>query len=202
QRLLRHPQRVVPRHDHRGRAQLDRRGAPGQVREHHQVVRAQRVVREVVLDHPHRVVAELLGPHREVELLVVHPRVRDLRVELAEPEVDADIHQWTPTSRPVTLVTTTLPLRLTNETAGSARHPSSREHPRRRSGHAPRARPASGFVNRFEKALYETMTPTAELLERTTNPLHRAILLNFWRHVHLEGSGQFDKIVAPDMMVD
>jgi hypothetical protein len=57
-------------------------------------------------------------------------------------------------------------------------------------------------MNRFEKALYETMTPTAELLERTTNPLHRAMLLNFWRHVHLEGSGQFDKIVAPDMMVD
>jgi hypothetical protein len=57
-------------------------------------------------------------------------------------------------------------------------------------------------VNRFEKALYETMTPTAELLERTTNPLHRAMLLNFWRHVHLEGSGQFDKIIAPDMMVD
>lgn len=57
-------------------------------------------------------------------------------------------------------------------------------------------------MNRFEKALYDTMTPTAELLERTTEPLHRAILQNFWRHVHLEGSGQFDKIVAPDMMVD
>jgi hypothetical protein len=57
-------------------------------------------------------------------------------------------------------------------------------------------------MNRFEEALYETMTPTAELLERTTNPLHRAMLLNFWRHVHLEGSGQFDKIVASDMMVD
>ena len=57
-------------------------------------------------------------------------------------------------------------------------------------------------MNRFEKALYDTMTPTAELLERTTEPLHRAMLLNFWRHVHLEGSGQFDKIVAPDMMVD
>jgi hypothetical protein len=57
-------------------------------------------------------------------------------------------------------------------------------------------------MNRFEKALYETMTPTAELLERTTKPLHRAMLLNFWRHVHLEGSGQFDKIVASDMMVD
>ena len=57
-------------------------------------------------------------------------------------------------------------------------------------------------MNRFEKALYDTMTPTADLLERTTEPLHRAMLLNFWRHVHLEGSGQFDKIVAPDMMVD
>ena len=57
-------------------------------------------------------------------------------------------------------------------------------------------------MNRFEKALYETMTPTAELLERTSEPLHRAILLNFWRHVHLEGSGRFDEIVAPDMMVD
>ena len=28
------------------------------------------------------------------------------------------------------------------------------------------------------------------------------MLFNFWRHVHLEGSGQFDRIVAPDMMVD
>jgi hypothetical protein len=46
------------------------------------------------------------------------------------------------------------------------------------------------------------MDPTAELLERTTNPLHRAMLLNFWRHVHLEGSGQYERIVASDMMVD
>jgi hypothetical protein len=46
------------------------------------------------------------------------------------------------------------------------------------------------------------MEPTARLLERTSNPLHRAILLNFWRHVHLEGSGEYDKIVASDMMVD
>ena len=46
------------------------------------------------------------------------------------------------------------------------------------------------------------MNPTAELLERTTNPLHRAMLLNFWRHVHLEGSGQYDALAAPDMMVD
>jgi hypothetical protein len=57
-------------------------------------------------------------------------------------------------------------------------------------------------MNRFEQGVYDCMTPTAELLERTTNPLHRAMLLNFWRHVHLEGAGEFDKIVASDMMVD
>jgi len=57
-------------------------------------------------------------------------------------------------------------------------------------------------VNRFEQAVHDCMKPTADLLERTTDPLHRAILLNFWRHVHLEGSGQYDRILAPDMMVD
>lgn len=57
-------------------------------------------------------------------------------------------------------------------------------------------------MNRFEKAVYDCMEPTARLLEKTTDPLHRAILLNFWRHVHLEGSGQFDRITAADMMVD
>jgi hypothetical protein len=57
-------------------------------------------------------------------------------------------------------------------------------------------------MNRFERAVYDCMNPTAELLERTTNPLHRAMLLNFWRHVHLEGSGQYDALAAPDMMVD
>jgi hypothetical protein len=57
-------------------------------------------------------------------------------------------------------------------------------------------------MNRFEQAVYDCMKPTAKLLERTTNPLHRAILLNFWRHVHLEGAGDYEKIVAPDMMAD
>jgi hypothetical protein len=57
-------------------------------------------------------------------------------------------------------------------------------------------------MNRFEQAVYDCMAPTAKLLDQTTKPLHRAMLFNFWRHVHLEGSGQFDKIVAPDMMVD
>lgn len=57
-------------------------------------------------------------------------------------------------------------------------------------------------MNRFEQAVYDCMAPTARLLEQTTKPLHRAILLNFWRHVHLEGAGDYDRIVAPDMMVD
>jgi hypothetical protein len=57
-------------------------------------------------------------------------------------------------------------------------------------------------MNRFEQAVYSCMLPTAELLERTSKPLHRAMLLNFWRHVHLEGAGDYEKIVAPDMMVD
>lgn len=57
-------------------------------------------------------------------------------------------------------------------------------------------------MNRFEQAIYDCMKPTARLLERTTKPLHRAMLLNFWRHVHLEGAGEFDKILASDMTVD
>jgi hypothetical protein len=57
-------------------------------------------------------------------------------------------------------------------------------------------------MNRFEQAVEDCMIPTAELLAATTKPLHRAILLNFWRHVHLEGAGEFETIVAPDMMVD
>jgi hypothetical protein len=57
-------------------------------------------------------------------------------------------------------------------------------------------------MNRFEQAVYDCMIPTAQLVEETTNPLHRAMLLNFWRHVHLEGAGDYERIVAPDMMVD
>jgi hypothetical protein len=46
------------------------------------------------------------------------------------------------------------------------------------------------------------MEPIAKLLERTKDPLHRAMLLNFWRHVHLEGAGDYERILAPDMTVD
>ena len=57
-------------------------------------------------------------------------------------------------------------------------------------------------MNRFELAVYHCMDPVEELLQKTEKPLHRAMLENFRRHVHLEGSGQFDKIAAPDMIVE
>ncbi len=57
-------------------------------------------------------------------------------------------------------------------------------------------------MNRFERQVQDCMLPTARLLEQTTKPLHRAILLNFWRHVHLEGSGQYERILSPDMTVE
>ncbi|MDR2212608.1 MAG: hypothetical protein LBE21_03145 [Pseudomonadales bacterium] len=57
-------------------------------------------------------------------------------------------------------------------------------------------------MNRFEQAVYHCMDAVETLLQNTSKPLHRAMLENFRRHVHLEGSGQFDQIVAEDMMVD
>ena len=57
-------------------------------------------------------------------------------------------------------------------------------------------------MNRFEQGVQDCMMATAKLLDQTTKPLHRAMLLNFWRHVHLEGAGEYGQIVAPDMMVD
>lgn len=57
-------------------------------------------------------------------------------------------------------------------------------------------------MNRFEQAVYDCMKPTEALYERTTDPLHKSILLNFWRHVHLEGAGLYDDICSDDMMVE
>ncbi|MDQ4075093.1 MAG: hypothetical protein M3220_02465 [Chloroflexota bacterium] len=57
-------------------------------------------------------------------------------------------------------------------------------------------------MNRFEKENYQVTEPVAELLTVTENPHHRAILENYRRHIHLELAGQYEKIIAPDMMVD
>lgn len=57
-------------------------------------------------------------------------------------------------------------------------------------------------MNKFEHAVYTCMEPTEALYERTSDPFHKAILLNFWRHVHLEGAGEYSAILASDMTVD
>src|SRR5512140_1792720 len=41
-----------------------------------------------------------------------------------------------------------------------------------------------------------------ELLARTDNPRHRAILRNFRRHALLEVAGRWQEILTPQMMVD
>lgn len=57
-------------------------------------------------------------------------------------------------------------------------------------------------MNAIEQAVWDCMKPTEALYEATTNPLHKAIVLNFWRHVHLEGAGMFDDIACDEMMVE
>lgn len=56
--------------------------------------------------------------------------------------------------------------------------------------------------SKYEAEVYRCMDPTLDLLERTENKLHRAILKNYCRHVHLEGASMFEEITAPDMMAD
>ncbi|GEO26444.1 hypothetical protein AAC03nite_22290 [Alicyclobacillus acidoterrestris] len=57
-------------------------------------------------------------------------------------------------------------------------------------------------MNRFEEEVYHCTDVISDLLERTENPLHKAILKNYRRHIHLEGAGLFEDIIAPDMMTE
>jgi hypothetical protein len=41
-----------------------------------------------------------------------------------------------------------------------------------------------------------------EYLRRTENPLHRAMLKNYYRHLLLELSGYWDRIIVPELTVD
>ncbi|BBC71168.1 conserved hypothetical protein [Altererythrobacter sp. B11] len=58
------------------------------------------------------------------------------------------------------------------------------------------------MASKYEAQVYHCMDPALELYERTATPLHKAILLNYCRHVHLEGAAMFAEITAPDMMAD
>jgi hypothetical protein len=46
------------------------------------------------------------------------------------------------------------------------------------------------------------MKPTARLLDETTNPLHRAMLLNLLAPRAAGGAGRYEELIAEDMMVD
>lgn len=58
------------------------------------------------------------------------------------------------------------------------------------------------MASKYEREVYDCMNPTLELHDRLDNPLHKAILKNYCRHVHLEGAAMFKEITAPDMMAD
>ena len=57
-------------------------------------------------------------------------------------------------------------------------------------------------MNKFEEAIFHSLDAAAELVRRTDNPRHRAILNNYRKHAHLEGSAQFERILSPEMTVD
>jgi hypothetical protein len=58
------------------------------------------------------------------------------------------------------------------------------------------------MASKYEREVYDCMDPTLALHDSLTKPLHRAILKNYCRHVHLEGAAMFAEITAPDMMAD
>lgn len=56
------------------------------------------------------------------------------------------------------------------------------------------------MASKYEREVYDCMNPSLDLHDRTENPLHKAILKNYCRHVHLEGAAMFEEITADDMM--
>lgn len=57
-------------------------------------------------------------------------------------------------------------------------------------------------MGRFDDEFVAQMDDVDRLLERTENPLHRRILINFRRHGLLEVSGRYDELLQPDMTVE
>ncbi len=80
-RFFRDAQRLgVPRHDDGTGHELDAAGQRGDVRQVDKVVGAERVILEMMLDHAHQVVAELVGKQRARDLLLVDLGVADVVV--------------------------------------------------------------------------------------------------------------------------
>ncbi|GAA2920188.1 hypothetical protein JOD62_000413 [Microbacterium keratanolyticum] len=57
-------------------------------------------------------------------------------------------------------------------------------------------------MGRFDDEFVAQMDDVDRLIERTEDPLHRRILINFRRHGLLEVSGRYDELLAPEMTVE
>jgi hypothetical protein len=74
--LLGQPHRIVPRHDDHLRAEQHALGAPGNVGQSLQRARAHRIIGEVMLGDPYRIIAELLAQHGIFQFLADELPVR------------------------------------------------------------------------------------------------------------------------------
>ncbi|RVW10502.1 hypothetical protein EGT67_04865 [Prescottella agglutinans] len=64
------------------------------------------------------------------------------------------------------------------------------------------ARPTAAPRTSYEEEFVHMMDDIDTLIESTTNPIHRKILVNYRRHGLLEVSGRYDELLAPAMTVD
>jgi len=95
--LLGDAQGIVPGQDHGGGTEADIRALRGQVRHELKVVRAERVVVEVVLHGPQHVEAEVGGQSREPQLLVPGLLIGHIAPPVAgEGHLQADVHRILP----------------------------------------------------------------------------------------------------------
>ena len=90
--LLGDADRIVPRQHDDHRSEQQRVALAGEVGEHLQHVGAHRVVGEVVLDAPDRLVAERLGDAAEPQLLLVHLEIAAALVGALEDDGESDVH--------------------------------------------------------------------------------------------------------------
>ena len=95
--LLCHAQRVVPWQDDRGGAEIGVRAQRRQIRQELRIVRAERVVEEVVFHRPDDVEAELIGEPSQTDFLLPGLAVAHARPAIGgENHLNADVHAVSP----------------------------------------------------------------------------------------------------------
>jgi len=95
--LLGDAQRIVPQQDHRRGPEIGMAGDAGQVAHQLQVIGAERVVVEMVLDRPQHIETEFVGKPRQAQFLVPHLPIADAIPAIAgEDHLNPDIHRGSP----------------------------------------------------------------------------------------------------------